>query len=238
MREGLRSRSALACGLVFAVLALGAWFAGELALTESARIRAGFFAATARIAAVLLLCLHVVNALQREWADGEAALILALAIGRSTWLAGRMAGFVLLALLFALLAGLFALAFAPWRHALVWATSLAPEFALMAGFAGFAALGLRSPVSALALISGFYLLARNIAAIQLIASNPLGGAPAWPDTLAHSIGLLLPDLSQLTSAAVLADGAAILPGQAWIQAAIYLLLCFAAASFELTRREA
>jgi hypothetical protein len=236
LREGLRARSVQAYLAVLVVLGLGAWFAGEMALTESARVRAGFFAATARVAAVFMLCLHVVNALQREWADGEAALILALAIGRPAWLAGRLLGFVLLAALFALLAGAGALAFAPWPPALAWSASLVSELALMAGFATFAALGLRSLPAAMALVAGFYLLGRNLAAILLIAGTPWHDANPWLRYVVDGLALPLPDLS-LTSANLLTETAPAWPTTAPIQAVIYLLLCYALAGFDLARRE-
>jgi hypothetical protein len=237
MREGLRARSVQAYLAVLVVLGLGAWFAGELALTESARVRAGFFAATARVAAVFMLCLHVVNALQREWADGEAALILALAIGRPAWLAGRLTGFVLLAALFALLAGVAALTFAPWPRALAWSASLAAELALVTGFATFCALGLRSLPAAMALVAGFYLLGRNLAAILLIAGTPWHDANPWLRPVAEALSLPLPDLS-LTSAGLLAETAPAWPTMALTQAVIYLLLCYTLAVFDLARREA
>src|SRR5438270_503409 len=177
-RGGLVWLAALA---LLAGIALSAFLA-QLAITESRLLQAAVVAALLRVCAVFLLAAQVVASVRREIDDRRLELMLALPLSRAAQYLGRLAGFIALGFVLAIVFALPLLLWAPAGAVLAWGLSLAFELALVAAAALFFAMSLGQVVSALAATAGLYLLSRSIGAIQAIASGPLA-----EDSLAHEL---------------------------------------------------
>ena len=234
--------------LVAIVVAAGfalAQFLAQVALTETHAIRLTVLAASFRLAAAFMLANFVVASVQREFADKGVELTLALPVARASFCLGKLLGFALCA---TALAALFAAALwlgpgADIVRAAAWGGALAAELAIVASMGLFCALTLASSTGALAAVFGFYLLARSVGAMQVIAASPLvdeaGAVHALVDTLVDALALLLPRLD-LFARSVWLTGAAPSSGELAIvygQAALYVVLLAAAALFDFYRRE-
>lgn len=230
----------LAAGALAAALALAA-FVSQVALTEGAALQAAVAAALLRVAAAFLVAAHVVAAIAREANDKVLDFVLASALARPAWYAGRLAGFAAAG---ALLACAFAAPLVAWSAAsavLAWGVSLALECALVASAALFFASALAQPAAAMSATAGLYLLARSIGAIQAIASGPHaeGGFAAQAARLAvDGVALLLPRLDAATRTAWLLyePPAARELAPALAALAVYSLLLAAAGLFDVSRR--
>jgi hypothetical protein len=240
----------LEIALLVAIAGIGlTQFLAQVALTESGLIRMTLLAALYRLAAVFILASFTVASVQREFADQGIQLALSLPLARASFCAGKLAGFAVCAIALALL---FALALgvapnpgqdAPWLRVALWGASLAAELTLIAVLAMFCAFSLSSSTGAVAAVAGFYLLARSVGALQLIAATPVPKDNAWwqkpLDYAVDAIALLLPRLdlfangTWLTGAAPGSGDLAIVFGQA----ALYTVLLAAALMFDFYRRE-
>lgn len=189
---------ALAC--IAVALGLAA-FLSQVAITESLQLQAALVAAILRACAVFLVAVHVVTSIVRENADKGFELALSLPVSRTAFYAGKLAGHVMVG---AAIATAFALPLLVWAGpgaVLAWWLSLVFEAALAAALSLFFVFTLTNVVPALAAITGFYLLARSIDAIQAIARGP-----ALEDSLLSSlakwgvdgVALLLPRLDAVT----------------------------------------
>jgi hypothetical protein len=230
---------------LFALAALGALgaaaFAAQLALTEQRALQGALLAALLRLAAAGLLAGFVVSSMAREADDKGQELLLALALPRAVYLFGKLAGFAALALLPALLYGGLGLLVAPPAQAALWGASLLCELWIVAAFSLLCVLGLGQVVPALAACAGFYLLARLIDPLQLLAHQ--GGAAAAPLQRAlawgiDALALLLPHLARFTRSdwLVYHGGTAAELLAVAAQSAIYLALLAGAALIDLYRK--
>jgi len=238
-RGGLVWLAALA---LLAGIALSAFLA-QLAITESRLLQAAVVAALLRVCAVFLLAAQVVASVRREIDDRRLELMLALPLSRAAQYLGRLAGFIALGFVLAIVFALPLLLWAPAGAVLAWGLSLAFELALLAAAALFFAMSLGQVVSALAATAGLYLLSRSIGAIQAIASGPLA-----EDSLAHElarravdgVALLLPALDRVTRTEWLLygtpDARSYVPLLAGML--IYIVLLAAAGVFDFARRAA
>ncbi len=95
---------------------------------------------------------------------------------------------------------------------------------------------------AVSFVAAFYLLARSIGAIRLIAGSDLLPHREWTQRalgwMVDGMALLLPDLSRFTSTAWLVNGSEGLPAIAFVaaQTAIYGSLIILAGLFDLYRK--
>jgi len=203
--EGLRARFFRVAGFVLLLALAGALFAGELALTESGRIRATLLAALLRPATIFLLSLYIIGSMAREFNDKGAELILALDLTRASYVLGKFIGFALLGTALAFIAGLLALIFAPITPVALWSISLLLEIWLVAALSLFCAISFIQVVPAASLALGFYLLARNISTIQLLGSSPVLNTHSFSHQamtgLVDVIALVLPHLDKFTQSA-------------------------------------
>lgn len=239
--EALRNRLLWLLVLI-ALAAVGlAGFLGDVALTESRQVQASLLAAGLRFAAVFLTVVFVVTSMLREANDKGLELLLALALPRAAYLLGKLCGFAALALLPALLFGALCLFFAPWDQCLLWSASLACELWIAAAFSLLCVLSFNQPLPALAATFGFYLLARAIGGLQLIAHGPFnshGTSQRLIGAALDVIAAVLPRLDQFTRTEWLVyhggDAAAL--ASIAIQTAICVALLTAAALFDLYRK--
>ncbi len=240
--EALRNRLFwLALTLVVAGLAF-TQFLQQVAITESAQIQAALLAALLRVGAVFMLASFVVTSMVREFNDKVMELILSRPIRRSSYFFGKLAGFALVALVLALIFSLPLALFAPAPRVALWGLSLACELLIVTSVSLFCVLSLTQVLSALAAVTGFYLLGRAIGALQIIAANPLadGMVPGqqFINLAVDAIAFLLPGLDRMTQTSWLIYAA---PTSAEIlgllaQTAVYLLFLCSAALFDLQRK--
>jgi len=193
-----------------------------------------------RVASVFLVLIFVLSSMAREAADKGLQLLLAQAYSRTTYLSGKLLAYAALALLPALLFGALALLVAPAAQAALWALSLLCECWIMAAFAVLCMLSLQQLPAALALCSGFYLLARSIDTLQLLGHGARAPAASHgpASQLVELLALLLPHLDRYTRSewlvyhsGTLGDLAGLL-----IQTSVCLLLLVLAALYDLYRK--
>ena len=219
-----------------------AQFTAQVAITESAQIARGALAFWLRTASVFVVALFVLSSMLRDWSDKGMELVLALALPRSVYLCGRLAGYAVVALGCAVICTLTLMLFIPWPQALIWGATLAFELLLVTALSVLCLLTLTHLTIGMSAVAGFYLLARSIDAIRLIGANPLSGGHSDAHSLmvavVDAVAFLLPDLARFArsewviySNATLAD-----LGYAASQCAIYLVLLVAAAMFDLQRK--
>jgi ABC-type transport system involved in multi-copper enzyme maturation permease subunit len=227
--------AAIACALVLAA------FLSAVALTEGRELRLAVVAALLRACAVFLVAVHVSASVQREIDDKGLEQMLSLPLPRAAQYLGRLAGFAacgaVLALVFAAPLALWA---APERLA-AWTLSLALECTLVAALALFFSMGLAQVVGAVSATLALYVLGRSMAAIQAIASGPLGDqslAGRLAARLLDALGLILPRLDAVTRTDWLLYGVPGGSGYPLVLAglAAYGVLAAAAGLFDFYRR--
>lgn len=240
--EALRTRIlwVLVAVLISAVGVAG--FIGSIAITESAEFQTGTLAALLRLACALVVALFVSSSMARELADKGAELFLALPIARATYLVGKLAGYALVAIGCAALAGACTALYAPIDQAALWSASLACELLLVAAASLLCVLTFASVTPAIVAVVGFYVLARSISAIQLMGHEPLIDQTAvstrfirgFIDALAY----LVPRLDRYTATdwLVYHTGSWNDLGFVTGQSAVYFALLTAAALFDIYRR--
>ena len=240
--EALRTRVPATALLTLCLLLGASLFIRELAVTESSRFQIGFYAAAARLCAVFIASLYVLASITREFNDKGLEVVLALDVPRSHYICGKLAGFMLVALVCAVVLSLPLWALAPAAAAGLWTASLAIELALITALSLFCIVTFSQLLPAAGFVVAFYLLARSVTAMRLMSASPLTGQ----DTLSHQVtsmlveglGYLLPALDRWTDTAWLLDAA---PEPALLlaiaaQGAIYITLLAAATVFDFYRR--
>ncbi|HEV2611816.1 MAG TPA: ABC transporter permease [Noviherbaspirillum sp.] len=238
--EALRNRLVW---LFFAVAVAGIGLSGflnELAIAESRQVQVAILAAFARFASVFLLATFIVTSMIREFNDKGLELILALPLPRAGYYFGKLAGFGMLALLPAALFGGLMLFFAPGVQAALWTLSLLCELWLIAAFSLLCVITFNQVMTALSAVMAFYLMARSVAALQLIghASGSGSASQGVINMVMDGIAMLLPHLDRFTRTEWLVyhTGAwSDFPGLL-AQTAIFLSLAAGAALFDLYRR--
>ncbi len=240
--EALRTRFPLVVLVTVTVLLLIGFFVEALAITEGARFQASVYAAGMRLATVFIVGLYVLASIAREFNDKGVDILLALDLPRAHYVLGKLAGFLALAVLVALVASLPLLWLAPWEAVFQWAVSLAFELAIIVALALFCMLTFSQLVPAASFIVAFYLFARSITAIRLMGAHPLTGAGSLShqvmNRVVEALALVTPAFDQWTETAWLVNEPtswATLITIGW-QSAIYLLLLSAAAIFDLYRK--
>ncbi len=238
--EALRTRWLMLL-LAITVAALGlSGLLHALALTESRQLQVAVLAAILRVASVALVLIFVLSSMAREAADKGQQLLLAQAYSRAVYLAGKLLAYAALALLPALLFGSLALFVAPPAQAALWALGLLCECWIMAAFGVLCMLSLQQLPAALALSSGFYLLARSIDTLQLLGHGARSAQTST--TIAGQsldlLALLLPHLERYTRTEWLVyhTGAAGDLAGLLSQTSVFLLLLVLAALYDLNRK--
>ena len=239
--EALRSRLLWLFVLAACGAAGLAGFLQQLALTESGAVQAALLAATLRLASVFLLATFIVTSMAREAADKGLELLLALPMPRAAYLLGKLLGHAALAAVPAALFGALMALFAAPAQAALWALSLLGELWIVAAFSLLCAASLQQALPALAAVSGFYVLARLLGSLQLLAHSPQAGRSWAQQAMAGGIdvlALLLPRLDDFTRTEWLLYGTGDLPALAGVaaQTAIYVGLLAACALCDFYRR--
>ena len=177
-------------------------FAESLSITEGEQIQSALIAALLRITVVFSLCLFVVTTMSRETQDQSLDMILATRVTRTEYYLGKMLGFACVALLITGILTVFLLTLAPANQVLLWAVSLFFELLIIISFALFCSVSFENQPLAIFMVMGFYLLARSIVAIELIAQSPTivedSLSQQFMPMVVSAIASLLPDFSSFT----------------------------------------
>ena len=240
--EAARGRLAwLVAGFTLAGCVL-ATFAGEIAITETRGVRGGLLAAWLRACAVFTVSAFVTASAVRELHDKGLDLILSMPVRRGTYYAGKLAGFAGVSALSAAACGLALVWFAPPAQVALWAASLGLELLIVTAMSLLCVLTFPQIAWALGTVIGFYVLSRAMAALQLMAHDPLADPASVVQqlirALVDTLAFVLPDLDRFTESEWLIDGAGTVAdlGFAAMQAVIYVALLCAAALFDLYRK--
>ena len=239
--EALRNRLSWLLLLV-AFIGIGlSGFLNELALTESRQIQVALLAAFLRFSAVFLLATFVVTSMTREFNDKGLELLLALPLPRAAYLLGKLLGFAALAVVPGVLFGLLTAFFTTPLQASLWTISLICELWIVAAFSMLCVLTFNQIMAALSAAMGFYLLARAIAAVQLIGNDPLSAHTTSQQVIGlviNSLSAVLPHLDEFTRTdwLVYQSGTWATLSVLLLQSAICLMLLGSAALFDLYRK--
>ena len=241
--EAWRTRLPVLAGAVLVFVWAGSLFIHGIAITESDRMQWSFFAASSRLASVFMLALYITSSVVREFNEKGLELVLALDLPRSSYILGKLCGFIGVGLLLALLAALPLLVFAPIPVAAVWGASLFCELAVVSALSVFCIVTFSHVLPAFTLIIGAYLLARTLSAMRLMSDTALlgamGGARPLVDFVVDALGYVVPALDRFAAtewiAARVVDADVL--GLISLQTAIAVALLLAAALFDFYRRE-
>lgn len=240
--EALRNRMLwLVLSIVLAALGLGLLL-GEIAITENAQIQSALIGALLRFLAVFTLATFIITSMVRELNDKVSELILSLPIPRTSYFFGKFLGFTLCALALTIIFASILLVYAPLGQVTIWGASLLFELWIIAAFSLLCVFTFSQVVPALSAILAFYLLARTITALQLIAHGPLTPDDTWSqhgiNFIIGTIAALLPRLDIFTQTEWLAyhtgSWDSLMPVA--IQSLVYVTLLSAAALFDLHRK--
>jgi ABC-type transport system involved in multi-copper enzyme maturation permease subunit len=238
--EAMRNRLMWLLVAALALALVAAAFLQQVAITEAARVQASILAAGLRLFAVFLVAAFVVTSVIREMNDKVVEVLLAKPLPRASWLLGKSLGFLGVAALVAVASCLPLFLFGVPLGIAAWTASLFLELAIVAAAALFCVLTLNQVVTALAAVLGFYVLARSMAAVQIISAA--AGTATWRDRVTggvvDGIAAALPSLERMTQTAWIVDGpgGASLLGAVALPACIYVTLLGAAAAFDLYRQ--
>ena len=240
--EAARSRLAwLVAGFTIAGCAL-AMLSGEVAITETQGFRSGLLGAWLRMCAVFTVGLFVVASVLRELHDKGIELMLSAPVPRAAYYAGKLAGLTGVAVLTALACALPLLWCAPFPQVAIWTTSLGFELLIVTSMSLLCAFTFSQTVPATGAVIGFYVLARAMAALQLMTgqsvADPASAAQRFIRTLVDALAYVLPDLDRFTESHWLIHGTGTISdlGFVAIQTVVYVALLGAAGLFDLYRK--
>lgn len=238
--ETLRARTAAWAAATLLLLLAASFFVREIAIADSHRLQTTFLAATSRLACVFIASVLIISAVVREFNEKGHLLLLSLALGRTRYVLGKFFGFVLPLALLCAGAGALVSAVAGVAPAATWGLALMLEIVVVAAASLFAALTLRQVLPSLLVTLGFYLLARGIGSIQLLAHSSLTPGASTQQVMSRivdGIALLLPRLDLFAASAQLVQPAAGGITAPLVQAALYGALLLTAASIDVARRD-
>ncbi len=231
---GKAALAAIALALLFAL------FAGRVVLTDQARATVVMYAVGVRLALVLILGLAIVANTTRDLNERIIDNFLALPVTRLQYAFGKWLGWSLVAVLFALAAGLPLLAFSSAPGRLQWTLSFAAETVVIASLALVLALALGRVITAMFAFCCLYLFARVSALLVLLSANMGADQGSLLDRIdaryVEFAGYLLPRMDRFADTAWLSGGP-IRFGPDLLQAGVYIALLAAVAHLELRRKQ-
>lgn len=243
LREAMRNRI-LWIAVVFSAMGVGlAGFIGDVAVTEEREVKVILLAAAYRYCAALTLMVLVISTLVREFNDKCLELYLSLTISRFAYFAGKMCGFFAAGVLLAAVFGTALLLYADAAPALLWASTLACELAIVAAVSMFAVMSFNQQIPAsFAAALAFYLMCRAADGVLLISQSEIilhtTGVYVMK-FLVESLAFVLPSLGRFARSDWLAYGGAdfvaVLPPIV-AQTAVYVALIGAATMIDFYRK--
>ncbi len=217
-------------------------FLGELAVTETTQVQGAVTGMMLRFFAVFILCTFVITSTIREFNDKILELFISLPVDRYTYLAGKLAGFYVLAVVIAIIVSMPLVLISNLAQLLLWCLSLICELWILAALSLLCLVTFKNITSAFAAVMAFYLLARTISTIQLIGSSQILESTSLSHEIItmviDAIAFILPALDQFSKTEWLAYGGGGGDEVIFIagQTVIYISLLFSAACFDLYRK--
>ena len=173
-------------------------FMGGISITESLAIRVSLLGAILRLLVVFVIVLYVITTMVREINDKGLELVLSLPISRTHYFFGKLFGFVVIDFLISVAIGLCLLFYVPAEHVFNWSFSLFCELLIISALSFLCVFTFAQVTIAITAVAAFYVLARSIDAIQLMAKSSLIDPNSVAQTfMTHTIDTLafvLPDL--------------------------------------------
>jgi ABC-type transport system involved in multi-copper enzyme maturation permease subunit len=240
--EAVRTRLPLLTLVCIAVLVGASFFVREIAIAESTRFQAAFYAAAVRFAVIFIAALYAVASIAREFQDKGLDMMLALDLPRSHYIVGKLAGFIAIGAALAVAVALPLIGLSSVGAVATWSASLALEIAVVVAFGVFCAVTFNQLMPAMSVVMAFYLFARALTAMRLIGANPIAGAQTWSHQimkwLVEGLSLVVPAVDEWTRTAWLVDG-----GAAWtalppiaLHSALFVTVVATAAMFDMHRK--
>jgi len=240
--EALRARFFVTIVILLLIGFGFALFIGQITVIETIAYQSSLLAAFLRLSAVYIVSLFVITSMVHEFQDHSVYLWLSLPIQRSTYILGKFSGFMLIALITAILFGAALLLFVPYLQVGLWTLSLFCELLIITALSLFCVLTFHHTVQTFSVVLGFYILARSISTMQLMAEGPLNNSLSWTDQfingLINILAMLLPNLVQFTQSEwiVYYTGSFDNLLEIVVQTIIYILLLIAMSLFDLYRK--
>ncbi|MCK5718971.1 MAG: hypothetical protein KAH84_03355 [Thiomargarita sp.] len=231
--------------IIFAFLLTGfgiVSFVGQIAIIETVAYQSSLLAAFLRLSAIYIISLFVIVSMVNEFNNNAIHLWLSLPMKRATYLIGKFSGFMLIACIIAILFGLSLFILVPYSQAGLWTFSLFCELLIIAALSLLCVFTFHNTIQALSAVIAFYILARSIYSIQLVAQNLLNSSQSWSDyfiaKFIYLLSIILPNLEQFTQSDWLTyySGEIIDLLQITAQTIIYVILLISMSMFDLYRK--
>lgn len=240
--ESMRNRLLWLSLLVIAISFGLVEFIGDLAITEHRTTQIAILAAFLRLSAVVIVTMFVVSSTMRELQDKTLEMILAMPIRRSSYYAGKLLGFIQIALIVSVIFSAMMLVYAPAEQVVIWGISLFFELVLVVALGLVMLFTFNQIPAALTGVFIIYAAARSATSIYLMAKYPIiphaTAAQKYMDSFIEMLTWLLPDLHRFTQTEWLAHSTGswglLLP--VMTQTFIYLALLSSVALFDFYRK--
>lgn len=240
--ESMRNRLLWLSLLVIAVSFGLVEFIGDLAITEHRVTQVSVLAAFLRLSAVIIVTMFVVSSAIRELQDKTLEMILAMPIHRSSYYLGKLSGFILVAVIIAVIFSAMLTLYASADQVLIWGISLVFELILVVSLSLVMLFTFNQIPVAITGVFIVYAAARTATSIYLMAKYPIISqstfAQKFMDGFVELLTWLLPDLHRFTQTEWLAHNTGsfnlLLP--VIVQSLIYLTLLSAIALFDFYRK--
>ncbi|MDH5710408.1 MAG: ABC transporter permease [Gammaproteobacteria bacterium] len=240
--ESMRNRLLWLSFLMMVIGFVVVEFVGELAITEHLATQVSVLAVFLRLSAVLLIALFVVSSSLRELQDKTLEMILAMSVRRSSYYLGKLAGYILLAVIVGAAYGLLLMVYAPLQQVLIWIVSLVLELVLVVALALVMLFTFKQTPAALTGVFIVYLASRVMASFYLMSQHPIIAydsiSQKFIDGFVAAMTWVLPDLNRYTQTEWLVYGTGEWQ-QLWpilMQTMIYLGLLSSVALFDFYRK--
>jgi ABC-type transport system involved in multi-copper enzyme maturation permease subunit len=239
--EALRNRL-LWLAFIIAFIAFGlSAFLADVAITEHRSIQLSVLAGMLRISGVVIMALIVVTSVLRELNDKSLELILALDVHRPSYYFGKLAGFAVISVFMVVLFAVFLLWYAAPLDVLWWSISYFCELLIVVCLGLVMLFSFKQIPAAISAVFVFYVAARSMASIQLMAEHPIvretGVAQQFMNGFVEMLSWLLPSMHQFTRSEWLVYGGSASEVLLVIgQTLVYGLLLSAIALFDFYRR--
>ena len=240
--EALRTRFfAMILMLLFIGYAL-TLFIGEIALIESQATQSSLLGAFLRLSALYGVSLFVITSIVREFNDNSIYLLFSFPLKRSSYFFGKLCGFTGIALMTTLIFSFALMSYAGYLQVLFWSLSLFCELLIITSLSFLSVLTFQQTIQSFSFLIGFYILARSMGTIQLMAQASLSHSSTWSDvliaTLIKLLATLLPHLDRFTPSEWLVYSSNYFEAlvEIMLQTIIYVLLLIAMSLFDLYRK--
>jgi ABC-type transport system involved in multi-copper enzyme maturation permease subunit len=217
-------------------------FIADIAVTDQREIQIAILANLLRYSGIGLLTILIISSGTREQQDKSLDFMLSLPISRTCYFLGKLSGFITLSLLISTVFALLLFLYADLTAVILWSMSYCLELIIICCLSLLATYSFRHVLAGLGSVLLFYILARALGAITLIAQGPLvqtqGVGQQFIDAFFSLLSWMLPALDRFsqTSWLVYGDYNQQSLANMLIQALIYIPLLSAVALVDFYRK--